>query len=259
MEQDSTRIIICGLCGKPFEFVRKRGKPATYCSPQCHREVRRRRSLENYYADTKKYNEKSLQWSRDNREHANEVRNKRLKERQAARPLRRFVCSICGIDFERPNAPGHPPNVCSSECKAERSRRQAKQWFKDNPERVSSHPSRNPEHRSRVFREWYEANREREIQRAVDYAKGAGREAKLARDARRRALRLGSPESEDFTLDEIFERDGGVCHLCSKSVSRRDATMDHVVPLTRGGPHTRVNVKLAHRGCNSRKGDRLVT
>jgi 5-methylcytosine-specific restriction endonuclease McrA len=30
--------------------------------------------------------------------------------------------------------------------------------------------------------------------------------------------------------------------------------MDHLIPLSQNGPHTRANVALAHRSCNSRKG-----
>jgi 5-methylcytosine-specific restriction endonuclease McrA len=33
---------------------------------------------------------------------------------------------------------------------------------------------------------------------------------------------------------------------------------DHVVPLTKGGSNTPDNVRLAHRGCNSSKGNRGV-
>lgn len=61
----------------------------------------------------------------------------------------------------------------------------------------------------------------------------------------------------------VFERDGWRCQLCSKKV-RRDvdarhplaATLDHVVPLARGGLHEYANVQCAHYGCNSSKRDR---
>jgi len=82
--------------------------------------------------------------------------------------------------------------------------------------------------------------------------------AKAAHDAKYRALKRGSIGAEKFTLDEIFERDNQTCYLCGKAVTRRDATMDHVIPITKGGPHTRANVKLAHRGCNARKSDRIL-
>lgn len=48
----------------------------------------------------------------------------------------------------------------------------------------------------------------------------------------------------------------GMCWLCG--VMGAD-TIDHVVPLTRGGDNEPSNLRPAHRACNSRKGDRIVT
>jgi 5-methylcytosine-specific restriction endonuclease McrA len=61
----------------------------------------------------------------------------------------------------------------------------------------------------------------------------------------------------------IYERDGWNCQLCRKPV-RRDAvvphplapTLDHIVPLARGGTHEPRNVQLAHFRCNTAKGAR---
>lgn len=172
--------------------------------------------------------------------------------------VRQFVCVVCDLEFERKRKPGRPPTVCSPECRAEDNRRRAKGWYHQNPERAAAQPSRDPKHRKVTYAAWYAANREREIQRCLAYARGPGRDRKRATDAARFALTRGAPNAERFTLDEIFERDGGVCHLCPLPVERRDATMDHVIPVTKGGPHTRANVKLAHRSCNTRKGNRLL-
>ncbi|WP_405149455.1 HNH endonuclease [Sphaerisporangium sp. NBC_01403] len=77
--------------------------------------------------------------------------------------------------------------------------------------------------------------------------------------ARRTALR--SVASEPYTLAEIAGRDGHRCQLCHREVDMQvkaphslSPSIDHVVPLARGGDDTRGNVQLAHRGCNSRKG-----
>lgn len=60
---------------------------------------------------------------------------------------------------------------------------------------------------------------------------------------------------------EIAERDGWRCQLCGRKVKRGVVaphplamTMDHIVPLARGGMHEPANVQLAHFICNSRKG-----
>ena len=63
---------------------------------------------------------------------------------------------------------------------------------------------------------------------------------------------------EEFSLDEIYARDEGICLLCGLDVLRKNATMDHVVPLSKGGLHQRDSVVLAHRTCNTRKYDKSL-
>lgn len=80
-----------------------------------------------------------------------------------------------------------------------------------------------------------------------------------ANSAARYARTRGADAEERFTLDEIYRRDEAVCHLCREHCPRAQASMDHLIPVSQGGPHTRANVKLAHHGCNSRKKDRLLS
>ncbi len=45
----------------------------------------------------------------------------------------------------------------------------------------------------------------------------------------------------------------GVCHYCNKEVGRANLTMDHIVPLSRGGKSKKGNVVPACKECNNRK------
>ena len=45
----------------------------------------------------------------------------------------------------------------------------------------------------------------------------------------------------------------GICHYCGNTFPPGELTMDHLVPVTRGGKSTPGNVVPACRGCNSRK------
>jgi 5-methylcytosine-specific restriction endonuclease McrA len=45
----------------------------------------------------------------------------------------------------------------------------------------------------------------------------------------------------------------GVCHYCRRQVGRLARTMDHIVPLGRGGASIRGNVVPSCKDCNSRK------
>ena len=45
----------------------------------------------------------------------------------------------------------------------------------------------------------------------------------------------------------------GVCHYCGRRVGAKALTMDHVVPLIRGGRSVRGNAVPACKDCNSKK------
>ena len=51
----------------------------------------------------------------------------------------------------------------------------------------------------------------------------------------------------------IYGRDQGRCHICGRKVKPKDASMDHLIPLSLGGTHEPVNVRLAHRKCNMKR------
>jgi 5-methylcytosine-specific restriction endonuclease McrA len=56
-------------------------------------------------------------------------------------------------------------------------------------------------------------------------------------------------------LDELWERDRKTCALCGKYVKFKDATRDHRIPKSKGGPGTDDNIQLAHWRCNQKKSD----
>ena len=107
------------------------------------------------------------------------------------------------------------------------------------------------EARKRSQREW----RDRQYAENPEY-----RDKVKARVALRRAIE--NAPSVLIVHELVFERDGWICQLCADPVDpyerrrRWRASLDHIVPLSKGGSHTYDNVQLAHAGCNSRKGNR---
>ncbi len=55
-----------------------------------------------------------------------------------------------------------------------------------------------------------------------------------------------------LTRQNVFKRDNFECQYCG---TRRDLTLDHVMPSSRGGAHTWTNLVTACKRCNARKGD----
>lgn len=90
----------------------------------------------------------------------------------------------------------------------------------------------------------------------------AFRDDVLARAHARRVDKLGLGPSKRVVFSFVGDRDGWVCQLCRLPVDR-DATvrslkpsLDHVLPVSRGGRHELGNVQLAHVLCNLSKGNR---
>ena len=45
----------------------------------------------------------------------------------------------------------------------------------------------------------------------------------------------------------------GICYYCHREVGRENLTMDHLVPLSRGGKSTQGNIVPACKSCNNKK------
>jgi hypothetical protein len=70
---------------------------------------------------------------------------------------------------------------------------------------------------------------------------------------------------KDISIERLIKRDKGICYLCNEKVNINVDSNDnfypsieHVIPIAKGGTHTWDNVKLAHRYCNMIKRDYLL-
>lgn len=82
--------------------------------------------------------------------------------------------------------------------------------------------------------------------------------------SRRHKIRENGVIHWNIGLRKLVMRDGCICHICGKRVNMNADTnaneygsIDHVIPVSKGGTHTWDNVKLAHRGCNSIKNSKV--
>jgi len=122
-----------------------------------------------------------------------------------------------------------------------------KQYKKDNKERVAEY---NKQH--------YEDNKERYAERHKQWEEN-NQEKRYAYTAKRRATKL-KVTTENFTRQDVLDKWGTDCHICSDPVDLNDWHMDHVVPLQpkegEPGEHTLANVKPSHPHCNISKGNK---
>jgi 5-methylcytosine-specific restriction endonuclease McrA len=206
--------VVCAGCLTPFEYERTRAKQRKWCSDSCRSKTYRLENPE-YVARQRM------------------LTAERHRATYVPAPGVALTCSVCGSGFvKRPDA-----KFCSTKCryramtvaaKASGTKRRTQQAYLDR-------------------------------RRAAGLPVNTWTPARAARDAERRA-RKQTTQVERIDKITVFERDGWRCRLCGGTVDRRlkhpdamSATLDHIVPLSRGGTHTWANVQLAHHRCNSEK------
>lgn len=87
----------------------------------------------------------------------------------------------------------------------------------------------------------------------------------MARSAETRMRELNKNSKIEMVEPlEVFNRDGWVCQICFKPVNPKSidpfdpqrVTLDHRLPISLGGSHTKTNLQTAHMTCNASKGAR---
>lgn len=61
-----------------------------------------------------------------------------------------------------------------------------------------------------------------------------------------------------FCRENVYLRDNFTCQYCYQEFTSRDLTLDHVVPVSKGGRKSWQNVVAACRRCNQKKGSRSL-
>ena len=94
------------------------------------------------------------------------------------------------------------------------------------------------------------------MKRTAERVKKRDKKSKISNRQRYRVEQLGLKVDGDITLAKLYHSDKGICQLCHKRVSSKEASIDHRIPVVKGGEHTWENVQLTHLRCNLQKGDR---
>ena len=221
----------CQQCGKPF--WRRNAYRMKFCSEECRAEARKQETegrLRNRPVVEKEkhhrccaYCEKLFLTTYPSQiycslecSHDSNLRIKREQWEKAYTP-RTFVCKECG-------------NVVTTKCGEMRS-----EFCCDTCEAVYR---RRIEHQTARHKAFSRASRQR------------------------RERHLAEAFVEPVRYETLYDRDQGICQICGMSVPRDKfadnswgGTIDHIVPLSKGGEHSLSNCQLTHRICNSLKSD----
>lgn len=187
--------------------------------------------------------------------------NKRTK------PKKLKVCGICNKDFI---VNKDRRTYCSDECKKEHERRQALKYYHEHlsAEVLNDYVTKECKHCG----EFFETNTFSNVRLfcndicANKYKKDKYRNSsKKVADQRRRDERLKSARVAAVNREDIFKRDKYICQLCEEDIDMSlvvphplSATIDHIIPIAKGGTHEPSNVQLAHFMCNCKKSDKIL-
>lgn len=130
------------------------------------------------------------------------------------------------------------------------ARAKTKAWKEANPDRMRESRRRHydamtPEERRQIRAAWRAANPDRS--RAITAASKAARRARENQILR-----------EHIDRQLVWERDGGICQICTQPADPTRWHLDHVIPLARGGDHLYSNVQVSHPFCNLSKGAKVA-
>ena len=228
----------CNHCGAAFVYTSVGLRKQKFCSADCR---------------TKR---QAIQWSNDPEKVAK--RREWAKQRYDSnkkKPRASCVCKVCSKPFLAKRS--EPASYCSPACRRRNyyysNHQKCLDYFKATCKRAAIEKSEclmcgsefsctSGRIKLRTF-----CNRQCKVEfsRHVRRAKHSGQYIK-------------------FKSVEIFEKYGWTCHLCSKPILKsfeypdpQSPSLDHIIPLSKGGWHAPWNCRPAHLGCNSRKGDKL--
>lgn len=221
--------IRCQRCGAVYERATNSIKHENIICRECRKAETRKRQEQRKQEQKVKAKAKAEQQQKE-KEEARQQREHQLQLKRDQKLDAVFVCKVCGKEYTPRQYMDtmhltlfSNPGYCSYECKRKFENRLGKEWKK---------------------------------KRGV------------SENHRHRAKKYGCEYDPSVTLKRLIERDGLRCAICGEMCDPNDTSwsefsgplspsMDHIIPMAKGGGHIWSNVQVAHLLCNSLKSDHL--
>lgn len=243
---------VCSYCGRSFEAHNKR---KIYCSKKCHDIVYKT--------------------------------NKGLNINTNLEPYKK-ICIICGKQYETYR---EASVCCSPECTQDNKKQKSKEYHRkkskytqDEYKNIVKAQAEQRKLKKEVENEWIRLSHTVERTCVIcgnkfycldkEENKTCSHECSRKFKNKRSDKRISKAIRKDFiSLRRLYKRDKGICYLCGEkcdfysiNISQKGMeycgdlypTIDHVIPISKGGLHSWDNVRLACWKCNTKKADGVI-
>jgi 5-methylcytosine-specific restriction endonuclease McrA len=190
-------------------------------------------------------------------------------------------CLKCGTVFNRSMISIRKNQFCCPECK----KKEQLEFEKIKEQREKEKKEKQKIRKSRAYKNRMKRSRQIEIGICKIcgslFYKKTSRQEYCSDPCRSKAIQQNSKYNQgsddrlnrenivdrDISLEKLYERDKGICQICGGKCDFNDYVIkdngvfiagnlypskDHIIPLSMGGKHSWDNVRLAHRGCNTK-------
>lgn len=248
---------VCKNCNKEYKLSEE-GAGYKYCSRDCADEARRIRNRE-------RWREANPGWDAETDK----------------------VCEWCGESYEVRQQNASQSKFCSIECQQTWYSREVRghgpreEYLKERNQQKQERQVRLEEEKQKAYLsrlttkecEWCGKEFTTDIPTKLTCSDECKRKRNNRRNWERQSNRLNDENviDRDISIVRLYKRDKGVCYICGGKCDFKDHTqtnghfsagptypsIDHLIPIARGGMHAWDNVKLAHHLCNGMKSDIL--
>lgn len=233
----------CIVCGKQFDTYRE--STAT-CSHEC--------AVINYGPKTDKQENSVEQW-------VNEKHGVLFQYVSHEKKRIRLKCNTCGNIIERAMSTARQKNIECEYCKEAKQLQEARQKMMCFFYALSD--AKTPKTCAYCGKQFYSSSPTKKYCSDICKKKSKGNRSSY----RSRCRHYGVYYDTSVTRTKVLERDKYKCQICGKECDKNDTswgfsgpdfpTLDHIIPLAKGGTHTWNNVQCACGMCNSNKRDLL--
>lgn len=247
----------CEWCGDEYSVPKRNAHQARFCSSKCRHNYRRVTRGQN----------------RERRIKRNPDLNKEVIKK----------CEWCGGEYIVLKRNAHQAKFCSDNCRNTYHSRVVKghkSWEEHAKKRkirtlirlikdeINRRENLITKTCSECGKDFYTTIKQRKT-----CSKECSRKRKNRRNWERKLERMNNAVIDrDISLDRLYSRDKGICYICGGKCDFKDyvernghfiagpkyPSIDHVIPLSKGGKHSWENVKLAHHRCNTLKSNRIT-